>query len=69
MVVAVSLLGAAFALMFGNVKSINEDIKITIQNSILDTFLLWLPFIEIITLDIEMSDRNTLKIFLELQLD
>ena len=27
MVVAVSLLGAAFALMFGNVKSINEDMN------------------------------------------
>ena len=27
MVVAVSLLGAAFALMFGNIKSINEDMN------------------------------------------
>ena len=46
-----------------------EDIKLAIQNNIVDVFSTWLPFVEIITLDIEMSKINTLKIFLEFVLN
>ena len=46
-----------------------EDIKLAIQNNIVDVFSTWLPFVEIITLDVEMSDVNTLKIFLEFVLN
>ena len=42
-----------------------EDVMVTIQNSIIDTFSIWLPFVTISALDVEMSDANTLKIFVE----
>ena len=38
-------------------------------NPFLDTFSVWLPFVEITTLNIEMSDTNNLKIFLEFVLN
>ena len=47
----------------------NDDVKVNIQNEILDTFSVWLPFVEITTLNIEMSDTNNLKIFLEFVLN
>ena len=43
----------------------DENIELSIQNSILDTFSVWLPFITIITLDVKMSETNTLNIFVE----
>ena len=46
-----------------------EDVKMSIQNSIVDTFSVWLPFVTIVTLDVEMSDVNTLKIFVEFVLN
>ena len=46
-----------------------EDIKLAIQNNIVDVFSTWLPFVEIITLDVEMSDANAIKIFLEFVLN
>ena len=46
-----------------------EDIKVAIQNTIVETFSVWLPFVTIVTLDIEMSDTNTLKIFIEFVLN
>ena len=46
-----------------------EDTKVAIQNTIVETFSVWLPFVTIVTLDIEMSDTNTLKIFLEFVLN
>ena len=46
-----------------------EDIRMAIENSIVDTFLVWLPFVTIVTLDIEMFDNNTLKIFIEFVLN
>ena len=42
-----------------------EDVKLSIQNSIIDTFSFWLPFVEIVRLDIDMTDANTLQIFLQ----
>ena len=49
----------------------DEDIKIAIENSIIDTFSIWLPFVTISALDVEMSDANinTLKIFVEFVLN
>ena len=46
-----------------------EDVKIAIQNSIVDTFSVWLPFVTIVALDVEMSDANALKIFVEFVLN
>ena len=46
-----------------------EDIKVAIQNTIVETFSVWLPFVTIFTLDVEMSDNNTLKIFIEFVLN
>ena len=46
-----------------------EDVKIAIQNSIVDTFSIWLPFVTIVALDVEMSDANTLKISVEFVLN
>ena len=46
-----------------------EDIKVSIQNSIVDTFSVWLPFVTIVALDVEMSDANALKIFVEFVLN
>ena len=48
-----------------------EDIRTAIQNSIIDTFSIWLPFVTISALDVEMSDANinTLKIFVEFALN
>ena len=46
-----------------------EDTKVAIQNTIIETFSVWLPFVTIITLDMEMSDNNTLKIFIEFVLN
>ena len=46
-----------------------EDVRVAIENSIVDTFLVWLPFVTIATLDVEMSDANTLKIFIEFVLN
>ena len=42
-----------------------EDVKLSIQNSIIDTFSFWLPFVEIVKLDVDMTDANTLQIFLQ----
>ena len=41
------------------------DVKLAIENSIIDTFSFWLPFVEIVKLDIDMTDANTLAIFLQ----
>ena len=46
-----------------------EDTKVVIQNTIVETFSVWLPFVTIFTLDVEMSDNNTLKIFIEFVLN
>ena len=46
-----------------------EDVRVAIENSIVDTFSIWLPFVTIVTLDVEMSDANTLKIFVEFVLN
>ena len=46
-------------------EQFDENIELSIQNSILDTFSVWLPFITIITLDVKMSETNTLNIFVE----
>ena len=46
-----------------------EDTKVAIQNTIIETFSVWLPFVTIFTLDVEMSDNNTLKIFIEFVLN
>ena len=48
-----------------------EDIRMAIQNSIIDTFSIWLPFVTISTLDVGMSEanNNTLKIFVEFALN
>ena len=46
-----------------------EDVRVAIENSIVDTFSIWLPFVTIVTLDIEMFDNNTLKIFIEFVLN
>ena len=46
-----------------------EDTKVAIQNTIVETFSVWLPFVTIVTLDIEMSDTNTLKISVEFVLN
>ena len=46
-----------------------EDVRVAIQNSIIDTFSIWLPFVTISTLDVEMSDDNILKIFIEFVLN
>ena len=45
-------------------EQITSDTKFTIQNSIVDTFRTWLPFVEIKDIKIEMKsgDRNTMKI-------
>ena len=47
----------------------DEDIKMAIQNNIIDTFSIWLPFVTIVALDVEMSEANTLKIFVEFALN
>ena len=46
-----------------------EDVRNAIQNSIVDTFSIWLPFVEIVTLDVGMSEANTLKVFVEFALN
>lgn len=46
-----------------------EDVRVAIQNSIIDTFSIWLPFVTISALDVEMSDTNTLKISVEFVLN
>ena len=46
-----------------------EDVRATIQNQIIDIFSVWLPFVTIATLDVEMSDANTLEIFIEFVLN
>ena len=46
-----------------------EDIRLDIQEDIMDTFSIWLPFIKIVNLDIEMSEANAVKIFLEFVLN
>ena len=46
-----------------------EDVRVAIQNSIIDTFSIWLPFVTIVALDVEMSEANTLKIFVEFVLN
>ena len=50
-------------------EQFDENIELSIQNSILDTFSVWLPFITIITLDVKMSESNTLNIFVEFVLN
>jgi len=50
-------------------EQFTEDVRISIQNSIIDTFSIWLPFVTISALDVEMSDANTLKIFVEFVLN
>jgi phage baseplate assembly protein W len=46
-----------------------EDVRDAIQNSIVDTFSYWLPFVEIVTLNVDMSEANTLRIFVEFVLN
>jgi len=48
-----------------------EDVKVAIQNSIIDTFSIWLPFVTIVALDVGMSEdnNNTLKVFVEFVLN
>ena len=46
-----------------------EDVRDAIQNSIIDTFSIWLPFVEIVTLNVSMSETNTLGIFVEFVLN
>ena len=46
-----------------------EDVRVAIENSIVDTFSIWLPFVTIVALDVEMSDANTLKISVEFVLN
>ena len=47
----------------------SEDVKIAIQDTIVETFSVWLPFVTIVGLDVEMSDTNTLKISVEFVLN
>ncbi len=48
-----------------------EDVRVAIQNSIIDTFSIWLPFVTIVALDVGMSEdnNNTLKVFVEFVLN
>jgi len=48
-----------------------EDVRVAIENSIVDTFSYWLPFVTITTLDIGMSNdnNNTLRVFVEFVLN
>ena len=45
-------------------EQITDETRYTIQNSIVDTFRTWLPFVEIrdIKVGFESGDRNTMKI-------
>ena len=56
-------------------EQFNEDTKVAIYNDILDTFSFWLPFVKIVSVDIEMSNENnsigkhSLKISMEFVLN
>jgi phage baseplate assembly protein W len=51
-----------------------DEIGLQIQNSIIDTFSFWLPFINIVSVRVNMHestadiDNNTLKVFVEFSL-
>ena len=51
-----------------------DETKLAVQNSVIDTFSFWLPFINIVRVDVNMSestaniDNNTLKVFVEFSL-
>ena len=49
-------------------EQVSEDLIFEIQNSILDTFKLWLPFVEVRDIKVSSknddSDKNTLNLFI-----
>jgi len=51
-----------------------DETKMAIQNSIIDTFSFWLPFVSIVKVTVNMHestsniDNNTLKVFVEFSL-
>ena len=55
-------------------EQFNDDVRLSIENVIVDACAFWLPFVEIVLLDINMSENtsgvgnNTLKIFVEFSL-
>ena len=56
------------------VQPFTDETKMAIQNSIIDTFSFWLPFVSIVKVTVNMHestsniDNNTLKVFVEFSL-
>ena len=47
-------------------EPIDEDMKLTIQNTIIDTFSFWLPFVEIKKIQVNTGDINFNSLFVSI---
>ena len=43
-------------------EQITEDTQVQIENDIVDTFQIWLPFVDLQNIDVDLSDQNRNKI-------